>query len=321
MPVHNFSPIEGRLERFAFSSARLENQLGDPILREVMVHIPPGVTGSVPCVIYLAPYTGTGMTRANWRAFSETLPQRHERLIREGKMKPMILVMPDTFTSLGGNQFVDSNVLGNWGMWLSNDLRNELKNRYDVSSFGLVGKSSGGYGAIVRGMLDDCWRAVACHSGDMGFGAMFRSELLSTNTRMQKHGSIAGFLEYIKDCRSLSGDDFHDLMMVGMAASYDAENWQTLPIDSHSGIIDEQAFQRWKKSDPLEMIEQHQNLPALWLDCGNSDQYHIQYGMRRFCGRLQELGIEHEWEEFDGTHSGIDHRMDLSLPWLSSILE
>ena len=70
------------------------NQLGDPTEREIVVHIPPNSGGPLPCIIYLAPFTGTGFARANWRAFSETLPQRHERLVKEGKMRPSILVMP-----------------------------------------------------------------------------------------------------------------------------------------------------------------------------------------------------------------------------------
>ena len=46
------------------------------------------------------------------------------------------------------------------------------------------------------------------------------------------------------------------------------------------------------------------------------DQYHIQYGTRRFTDRLEELGVPHHYEEFDGTHSSIDWRLDHSLPYL-----
>jgi len=62
------------------------------------------------------------------------------------------------------------------------------------------------------------------------------------------------------------------------------------------------------------------NLAALWIDCGDKDQYHIQYGSRLLVKRLADLEVEHHWEEFDGTHSGIDHRLDLSLPFLSKAL-
>ena len=314
MPEHSFEPIRGFFDRFSFSSTNLENQLGDPIEREVVVHIPPNSEGPMPCIIYLAPFTGTGFARANWKAFAETLPQRHERLVKEGKMPPSILVMPDTFTSLGGNQFIDSDTMGKWGSWLKDDLRSELDSRYDISGYGLVGKSSGGYGALVRGMLDDCWNAVACHSGDCGFELLFGIEMATTLTEIMPHGGVEQFLQYVRESPSLKGDDFHTLMMLAMAATYSDG---TLPVNENCKFIDEK-WAEWKSWDPLTMIEIHQNLPPCWIDVGDSDQYNIQYGLRQLHKRMTELGIKHEWEEFPGTHSGIDHRLDLSLPWIAS---
>ena len=317
MPAHSFEPIRGIIERFSFSSTNLENQIGDPTEREVMVHIPPDADGPLPCIIYLAPFTGTGFARANWRAFGETLPQRHERLVKSGLMEPSILVMPDTFTSLGGNQFIDSSIVGDWGTWLKDDLRNEIKSRYDVSGFGLVGKSSGGYGALVRGMLDDCWSAVACHSGDCGFEILFGIEMASTLTKITSHGGVNGFLSYVKETSSLRGDDFHTLMIIAMAATYSDG---TLPVDKNC-IFDDEKWSEWKSWDPLNMIEDHRKIPACWIDVGDSDQYNIQYGLRQLHIRMTELEMAHEWEEFPGTHSGIDHRLDLSLPWMASQIQ
>ena len=317
MPAHSFEPIRGILERFSFSSKNLENKIGDPIEREILVHISPGGEGPLPCIIYLAPFTGTGFARANWRAFSETLPQRHERLVSSGIMPPSILVMPDTFTSMGGNQFIDSEILGDWGSGLNDDLRREINSRYDVSGFGLVGKSSGGYGALVRGMLDDCWDAVACHSGDCGFELLFGIEMGNTLTQINAHGGMSGFLEYVKNANSLKGDDFHTLMIAAMASTYSDG---TLPIDENC-IFDDEKWSEWKSWDPLQMIEDHRQSPPCWIDVGDSDQYNIQYGLRQLHERMTELKIEHEWEEFPGTHSGIDHRLDLSLPWMANQIQ
>lgn len=266
----------------------------------------------MPCIIYLAPFTGTGFARANWRAFSETLPQRHERLVKEGKMDPAILVMPDTFTSLGGNQFIDSEIVGKWGTWLENDLREQLSNRYEISGFGLVGKSSGGYGAIVRGMMDDCWDAIACHSGDCGFELLFGIEMATTLTEVMVYGGESEFLKHVKRSQSMKPEDFHTLMILAMAATYSDG---TLPVNSNC-IFDDDKWAQWLSWDPLTLIEKYQNLPPCWIDVGNKDQYNIQYGLRQLHNRMNELGIEHQWEEFQGTHSGIDHRLDLSLPWI-----
>ena len=88
--------------------------------------------------------------------------------------------------------------MGKWGSWLREDLRSELDSRYNISGYGLVGKSSGGYGALVRGMLDDCWDAIACHSGDCGFELLFGIEMATTLTEIMPHGGVEQFLEYVK---------------------------------------------------------------------------------------------------------------------------
>ena len=120
--------------------------------------------------------------------------------------------------------------------------------------------------------------------------------------------------ESLKNKSKLSGNDFHHLMIIAMAASYD-DSFE-LPIDLESGEIIEERWNNWLSWDPLRMIEDLQDLPPVWIDVGNADQYHIQYGLRCLHSRMDLLEIAHEWEEFEGTHSGIDHRLDLSLPWL-----
>lgn len=340
MPDHAFSPTRGLLERWSVDSPLLTNRLGDPTEREVLVHIPPeGVAAMaegarLPTIIYLAPFTSSGPARAGWKAFGETIPQRHERLVSEGKMGPTILVMPDTFTSLGGNQFVDSPALGQWSTWLAEVLKPAVIRRYSTNeNFGLVGKSSGGYGALVNAMMmPGCWGAIASHSGDVGFEAMFKPTLSETLTHVASFGSAAGYVEHVRQAAKLSGPDFHSLMICAMAASYDPRQPTTdnpigieLPVEARTANIDTVAWNRWLAFDPLVMIEAQaeglQSLSGFWIDCGGRDQYHIQYGSRSLTDRLSQLGIKHHWEEFSGTHSGIDHRLDLSLPFLANALK
>ena len=132
MPKHSFAPILGKINRFVLDSKLLENRLGDPTSREIIVHnTPEGIDliekgGQLPAIIYLAPFTSSGPARAGWKAFSESILQRHERLVKVGEMEPCLLVLPDTFTSLGGNQFVDSPVMGNWSSWLSSELKKRV---------------------------------------------------------------------------------------------------------------------------------------------------------------------------------------------------
>ena len=336
MPEHSFQPIRGLLERFTFCSDLLVNQLKDPSEREIIVHIPQqGLRtisggGSLPVMIYLAPFTSSGLARAGWKPFGETLPQRHERLVDNGVMKPTILVMPDCFTSLGGNQFVDSKIMGNWSTWLTQGLKLEIINRYKTNNrFALFGKSSGGSGAIYNAIVNpNEWQAIASHSGDIGFEKLYRSNFHTTATQISKMGGLEKFLHHMRQCEKLNSDEFHALMICAMAASYDADYEDSdrirLPFDLKYCDVNTEAWNNWLKYDPLNLVKKYskslKELELLFLDCGDKDQYGIQYGTRSFVKLLTQQKIKHIWEEFSGTHSGIESRLDVSMPLLSNVL-
>jgi hypothetical protein len=55
---------------------------------------------------------------------------------------------------------------------------------------------------------------------------------------------------------------------------------------------------------------------ALYIDCGEKDQFNLLYSTRRFVRRLNEFGIMHHYEEFSDNHTGVDYRMDARLLFL-----
>ena len=95
-----------------------------------------------------------------------------------------------------------------------------------------------------------------------------------------------------------------------------------LPMDLETGEVDEKAWKRWLRHDPIHMIEKKavqenlRSMKGVFIDCGFKDQYHLQYGSRILHRKLKDLKIRHHYEEFDDNHSSIDYRMDVSLPWL-----
>ena len=76
--------------------------------------------------------------------------------------------------------------------------------------------------------------------------------------------------------------------------------------------------------DPVVAIDTQadnlRRLKALYIDCGEKDQFNLLYGARRFARRLNELGIAHRYEEFPDNHTSVDYRMDESLPFLAGAL-
>ena len=109
------------------------NRLGDPHVRKLAVWLPPqyddgaskGRSGrgrAFPVLYDLVGFTGSGLAHTGWRPFGDNVPERAARLIDEGKMGPAIIVFPDCFTSLGGNQYVNSPAIGNYADYLTREL-------------------------------------------------------------------------------------------------------------------------------------------------------------------------------------------------------
>ena len=336
MPSHNFNRPRGRIEYLDIDAKSLAgNTLGDPARRAVAVYLPEAYDSnaeSLPLLVDIVGFTGSGFAHLSWKPFGESVPQRIDRLIAEGKMGPAVVAFPDCFTRLGGNQYINSAVTGNWADFLVGEMVPALESAYRIKPGrkhrGLFGKSSGGYGAIVHGMLHaEPWGAVACHSGDMAFELVYRADFPKTLMHLAANGgSIDAFINGLAEKEKISGDDMPTLMILAMAASYDpapdAPHGVRLPVDLETCELDEDAWARWLAWDPLQLVEREdvqanlKSLRGLFIDCGTKDQYALLYGARRLQRRLEDLGVEHTYEEFPDNHSSIDYRMDVSLPFL-----
>jgi enterochelin esterase-like enzyme len=327
------------MERFSIASSNLaQNLLGDPGERVVTVYVSEGadeVAGGVPLLVDLVGFTGSGFSHVGWKCYDENVPQRVDRLQAEGRLGPCVVALPDCFTSLGGNQYINSAAMGLWADFLIEDLIPELEARFPIrpgrDHRGCFGKSSGGYGSVIHGMrYASTWGAVACHSGDMGFDRVYLRDFPAACDALNRWGGVEGFIEHFHDTESVSGGDLHVMMVLAMAATYDpdptAAKGVRLPVDLRTCVLDETAWARWLVHDPVRIVEEESaqanlsSLRGLYIDCGARDQYFIHYGSRQLAERLKQLEIPHRYDEFDGTHSGINHRMDESLPFLYKAL-
>jgi S-formylglutathione hydrolase FrmB len=114
-----------------------------------------------------------------------------------------------------------------------------------------------------------------------------------------------------------------------MAASYDPDPSQflgmRLPVTLDTCELIQERWANWVRHDPLTILEEKaeglRGLKALYIDCGTADQFRLLYGARRFARRLGQLEIRHRYEEFPDNHSGVDYRMDESLPFLAQALD
>jgi enterochelin esterase-like enzyme len=337
MPHHNFDRPRGRLVEIEIESKALaDNLLGDPATRSCAVYLPPGYEDSdsegYPLLVGLAAFGGSGFKLLNWRSFGESLPQRLDRLIAEGEMGPVVLALPDGFTRLGGNQWIDSPVLGRWEGFVLDELIPALEDRFRVRPGArhraVFGHSSGGYAALIHGLRHgERWGAIASHSGDVGFELVYGRELPQALMTLARHdGDPQTFLDKLWAGDRIGGKDFGTLMLLAMAASYAPEPDQPmgirLPVDPRTCARDEVRWARWLAHDPVEMIARREcqaslaRLSGLYLDCGSRDEYFLHFGTRAFVSALEANNIPHVYQEFDGGHSKVSYRLDVSLPFL-----
>ena len=139
-------------------------------------------------------------------------------------------------------------------------------------------------------------------------------------------GGVVEFVDHLRGARKIRGEEMHALMLLAMAASYDPDPAAPLgirlPVDPRTCQLIEERWQCWLDHDPLRMIQRPEcrqslgELKLLFIDCGSRDPYALHYGNRALARKLREAGIDHRYEEFDDTHSGIDYRLDVSLPFL-----
>src|SRR6186713_3242706 len=173
------------------------NPLGDPHVRKVAVWLPPQYDGfrgrrRFPVLYDLVGFTGSGLSHANWKPFGDNVPERAARLIHEQKMGPAIIVFPDCFTALGGNQYVNSSAIGDYADYLTRELvpfvDREFRTLASREHRGCFGKSSGGYGAMIHAMkYASTWGAIANHSGDAYFDFVYWHDWPNTLNELAKY--------------------------------------------------------------------------------------------------------------------------------------
>jgi hypothetical protein len=325
----------GQIHRLMLESSVLKgNLLGDPIERIVDVYVPAKQDGrGLPLLVDLVGFTAGGPVHANWKNFGENLPERLDRLIGSGAMPPCVVALPDCFTRLGGNQYINSAAVGRWDDFLLSECVPFVEAKFGCGGQGrrgCFGKSSGGYGSIAHALLHpDFWAAAASHSGDMAFEWCYLPEFPRLLRKLAKEGnSIQKWIEAFYAAPKAKDADIHDLMTLAMCATYDPDPSAylgvRLPVTMDTCEIIPERWANFMKWDPCVMVEERgaglKQLKALYIDCGDIDQYNLVYGARRLNRSLERLGVAHTYEEFADDHTAVDYRMDTSLPILAKAL-
>ncbi len=295
---------ELRSEKFA------GNKIGTSAVRKMAVYLPAGYNGAATRypVIYFLP-NPFGSYRAD---FDQRDAQGlFDRAIVAGVIGKFILVSVDMTTPLGCSWYVNSPVTGNWEDFMVQDLVPYIDANFRTlpsrDSRGIAGDFMGGYGAIRFGMKHP----------DV-FGSVYALHPVGTGSGVQVMYSRPNWelLANAKSLDDLKKDGFSQLFTAIFQAHLPDPDKPPLFIDLQAHkegdqfVVDPKVTERLRNNFLLEsMIPQYaENLKSLRgfkFDWSRSDtNYDHVYSNQAFTHKLNEFGIAHEAEEYNGAWGG-----------------
>ena len=235
-------------------------------------------------------------------------------------MGPCIIVFPDCFTCLGGNQYINSSAIGRYADYLTRELipfvDREFRTLASRDHRGCFGKSSGGYGAIIHGMkYAKYWGAIAESFGRRVFRLLLPHGLAAHAERARplsaaRAGSRAG-IDVVKDAAG-TGEGYDD----GRVRRFLDAIWSKEKLNDAEGaradgdrdgrvLRSGPRRRRWafgcrSTSKPASCFRRAgssgrsttrsissaatrdnlRTLRGIYIDCGWRDQYHLHFGAR-----------------------------------------
>jgi enterochelin esterase-like enzyme len=299
------------------SEALRGNPLGDPHSRPLFVWAPADRSRRYPTVYVLNAHMRSARSWFNVDPFERSYPEEIEALALDA-----VVVLVDGWTSVGGSQWIDSDGVGRYGTYLCDEIVPFVDERFPTLAApehrGVQGKSSGGFGAIVNGLLrPDVFGAFAAHAPDALFEVTL-ARSFAPAVRALRGGSYADFWTGFG---GLDSDE--TVTLVEVWASALAFSGGELPFDLETAELVPAVWERWLAWDPVRLVPDHRaalrDVRGIWLDAGNRDRYFFDLGAKALHRALVDTGVAGDrlhFELFDGGHGGVSWRYPLSLAWL-----
>jgi hypothetical protein len=285
----------------------VQSKIGVSPTRRMVVYLPAGYDESQKRypVIYFFPDAFASYSNLFDHNDAQSL---FDRAIAAGMIDKFILVAVDMNTSLGSSWCVNSPATGNWDDFVIQELRPYVDANFKTlpsrDSRGIAGEFMGGHCAIRLGMLHP----------DV-FGSVYGMHPVGTGSGLKVMLSLPNW-DLMANAKSLDDvrkDGYSDIFTTIFEAFLPNPEKPPLYIDlaAHKDgdqlIIDTTLAERVRANFFLEsMIPQYaanlKSLRGLKFDWGRGDlnQDHV-YSNQAFTHKLNEFGIGHEAEEYNGT--------------------
>jgi pimeloyl-ACP methyl ester carboxylesterase len=268
-------------------------------------------------VVFLAGFAGAATSEAQPTGFlRESLLGTFDAMIRARAIPPMSLLLPNCLTSLGGSQYVNSAATGRYADYLLDELVPWAIERTRASSVGVMGQSSGGFGALHLAMeRPGVFDAVGVSAGDMAFDLTFQPEFPKAVRAFRSLGGPEELLRKLAADPSIAGSPTHPvsaaLLLLAMGACYSpvgSDGGFEMPFDLETAELVPRVWERWLRFDPIERLSVPEDraalarLRSLHLTASRSDEWFLDVAARRFAQKAASHSVPAVHEEFDGGH-------------------
>ena len=285
-----------------------QNKIGISPVRKLVVYLPPDYDQSSKRypVIYFLPNPFDGSFDSHFKKVGAQ--DLFDHAISTGVINKFILVSVDMTTPLGTSWFINSSVTGNWDDFMLQELVPYIDANFKTiptrDSRAIAGIFFGGYGAIRFGMI---------HPNI--FGTVYAMHPVGTGNGIK---ILAGLPNWDLMAKAKSIDDVKpDGYSAIFTAIFEAHvpNPDKPPLyidfiahkDGDQLVIDAKQMDRLRNNFFLESLvpqyaENLRSLRGFKFDWARSDlnQDHV-YSNQALTHKLNEFGIVHEAEEYNGT--------------------
>lgn len=314
------SPLAGTTGQVTFESSVLKgNPWSDPHVRDVAYYLPPsGRTDGLPLLVLLPGFTGAGwMEFQRQRPFQESLIQLFDRLIRSRECPEAVLIAPDCLTTLGGSQYVNSVATGSYADYVAKELVPWAREKFHTGETGVLGQSSGGFGALHLGAeYPEVFHAVGSSAGDAAFEYCYLSDFPRAFREFRKAGGPIRWMERLfsepTTLRGYSDPSGSALNTLAMASCYsptaESPGSFELPFDLDSGGLRADVWVRWLAFDPVRRLSDarvqaaYRSLRSLHVTGSDADEWYLDVGARMFAAEARRVGVPVQHDEFSGNH-------------------
>ncbi|MCD9854294.1 esterase family protein [Epilithonimonas sp. JDS] len=286
----------------------LKNIAGENPERRVTIYLPPDYEKSnkrYPVIYYLHGFFWSDSLLVS----NDKIHQIFDRAIGLGKIKPVIVVMPDESTTYKGSFYANSKTAGNWSDFTSIELPNFIDQNYRTiakkESRGIAGHSMGGNGALRNAFLHpEIFSSVYALSP----GILDAQYFAMNEIGLYKN------LKDIKEPKDLSKpENARTNIIFAVARAYNATDkapfYAAFPFffEDDSLKINPEVSKALKDNSTSELIfsqfENIKKLKAIKFDWGRNDELaHIPPSCKSLSRNMEMLKIKHEAEEYIGTH-------------------